>query len=189
MTGWPASGPWGHTCGEFNGTNSNINLGDITQLNAVSTFTICFWMNQDILNVLDHIFVKNALTGTDDITIYTTGAGNNLRIRLRNGGNTYGEFNYTTIVSAGSWNHFAIVFDGSQANNASKLTCYVNGVPVVLVFAGTIPATTSDLAGHDAYIGFTANTFDGRLWDMQFHSVALSRDEVNSIIHGPKVWS
>jgi hypothetical protein len=184
MTGWPPSGPHnGLSCAELNGNNSNISLGDITQLNAVEAFSLCFWMNQDVLDQQDTIFDKIS-AATSRIAIATWDDGR-LYFLVRNGSVADGWFDYSTLVSAGTWCHIACVFDGSGADNASRMQMYVNGAPATLTFTLTIPAISPDLSGQDAMIGLTALAFDGRLQDFRLYNVPLTRDEVNKIIRAP----
>lgn len=165
-------------CAEFNGNNSNYNLGDITMLNAVSAFSIAFWMNQDVLDVTDHVFVKGAVAGTR-LRIFTSVNGN---IYFEIGGNVdRGFFDYSASVDAGRWHHVVGVYDGSQAANAGRLVVYMDSAPVTLTFNGTIPAATNDLGGADAYIGYTGDGFDGLLDDFRFYSIPLTNLQVSDL--------
>ena len=164
----------------LDGNTQHVNLGDLTYLNAVSALTICFWMNQDVLNQDDSIFGKYP-DATHNVYIYNDGAGRS-RFYVSNGATAYGRY---LSVSVGTWNHIAMVFDGSQAGNANRLVVYADGRPETLVFTGTIPSITADLSGTDALIGAAANSLGGRLYDFRIYSVPLSRDEVNQVIHDP----
>jgi len=178
-----AAGPRGRQCIEFDGDDACVNIGDVTELNAVSAFSICFWMNQDVLDAADIMFTK-LLDANNRVQISNDAAGE-LLVLLNVAGSIYGHFDYSTVISAASWHHLAVVFDGTQTGNANRLVIYADGTPVTLAFNGSIPTTTADMAGADAYIGYTVTSFDGKLYDFRIHSVPLSRDEVISIIHSP----
>ncbi len=176
----------GRQAGELNGNNSHFNLGDLTYLNAVSAFTIAFWMNQDVLDVTDYLFRK-VVDANNQILLATEGSGQ-MQLLVRNGGAEYGWFDYSTVISAGSWHHVAVVFDGSQTGNANRLLCYVNGNPIALTFVGTIQPTTANLVGQVARIGYTAVSFDGKLFDFIICNAALSARQARNLywrsLHG-----
>ncbi len=149
-------------CASFNGNNSNYNLGDVAELNAVAAFTIAFWMRQDVLDVQDTIFRK-AVDNNHDVGIETRANGN-LYVDVGWNADEAGYIpNYSTVITAGQWHHFAAVFDGAQTGDANRLVMYVDGNPVTLSFNGSMPAATADLSGQDAIIGAAASAFDGLL--------------------------
>jgi len=176
-----AQTPWGPQCIELDGDDAHVNVGDIVALNAVSAFTIAFWMNQDVLDQTDVICRKYAAANRD-VTLMMVAAGGLMRARVRNNDNTYGQFDYSTAISAGHWHHVAVVFDGSQADNVNRLVIYVDGATITLAFVGTIPAVTYDLSGVDATIGKGTDSFDGKLFDFRIYSCSLSRDEINVLM-------
>ncbi len=172
----------GRQCIEFDGNNQYANCGDILELNAVSAFTLAFWMNQDVLDVTDAIFDKGGWgVAESGITISTAGGGQ-MYLQI-DGSNQRGFFDYSTVISALNWHHIAVVFNGVGTGNTGRLQCYVDGTPVALAYTGTIPAATDDLSGIDATIGRAAASFDGELYDFRIASCAYSRDEVIEIIH------
>ena len=185
MAGWPTSGPKNSlTSGEFNGNNSNINLGDVIELNVVSAFTICFWMAQDVIDATDILF--NKWTDANHLVEMLTLSTGWFRFMLGDGLPSMGYFDYSTVISAATWHHIAGVFDGTQTGDANRMMLYVDGLPITLSFtANAIPAATADLSGIDMRIGETTSAFDGRLWDFRLYSVPLSRDEVLKIMHSP----
>ncbi len=166
---------------ELSGSNQYVNYGDLTFLNAVSAFTIMFWINQDVLDVISYIFQKRA-DDSNRIEIRTLVAGDIIFV-LNNGGTKYAFFDLSTLVAAGSWHHMAMVFDGARTGNSNRLIVYVDGSPVTLAFAGAMPATTVDLAGEDAIIGRSSRSFDGQLKDWRIFSRALSVGEIKACMH------
>ena len=171
---------------ELNGNNQYVNLGDLTCLNAVSAFTICFWMNQDVIGASDRLFYKY-VNDFNRLVLYTVLAGTNrMYFQIPDGAlAAYGFCVYDATVSAVNWHHVAWVYTGAGIANADRLICYIDGIPIALVFAGTIPATTTDLAGADATIGYSVLSFDGRLYDFRIYNVPLSRQEIMTIQHEP----
>ena len=178
-----ADGPQGRQCIELDGDDAHVNCGDILELNTVTAFTICFWMNQDVLDQQDYIFVKEAV-GNNMVRIRTWNTGF-MFFEIRVAGAQFGYFDYSTAISAREWTHIAMVFDGPQTGDANRLVAYVGGEPVTLTFSGGIPAVTADLSGQDATIGTAALSFDGKLYDFRIYNIPASRDEINQIIHSP----
>ena len=172
------------SCIELNGNNQYLNCGDVAELNAVSQFSIAFWMNQDVLDITDYMFYKY-LDGTRYIRIYTALTGGLFTCQIRDGLHTEGNFDYSAIMSAGSWHHVAIAFNGAGVANIDRMKIYVDGIPITLGFAGTVPAATADLSGIDAQIGQPANSFDGKLFDFRIYSVALTNDEILTLMRAP----
>jgi len=165
---------------EFDGNNQHINCGDVTQLNSVSQFSICFWMNQDVIDQIDIIFSK-VLDGNNDIVIGPQGG--NFFFELGNGSNSYGNFDYSLVVSALNWHHIALVFDGSQTGNINRMLIYVDGKQVDLSFTGIIPTTTPDMFGNDATIGRATSSLDGKLHDFRIYNIPLTNDEILKLYH------
>jgi len=172
------------TCIELDGNNQYVNCGDLTCLNAVSAFTICFWMRQDVINAADNIFVK-FLDASNSIYFYTA-ADTFMYFYLENTNTGIARTTaaYGNSVPALSWHHVAVVFDGAQAA-ANRLLVYFDGAPVALTIVSALPATTADLTGVDAMIGNAVSSFDGRLYDFRIYSCALSRQEIMTIQHDP----
>ncbi len=175
------NGVGGGICAEFNGNNSNYNCGDIVELNSVSAFTIAFWMNQDARNQIENAFVKRTDAMHNIYVHFST--VDLLYFYIADGvTNTLGYFNYSTVISAGQWHHVAVVYEGSGAANVDKLVAYVDGVPMTLVFSGTIPTATADLSGADAYIGHTANAFGGKFDEFMFLNTPLTNLQVRDLM-------
>ena len=175
----------GKQCVVLDGNTQHLNCGDVLELNSVAAFTLCFWMNQNVLDVTDAIFDKGGWgVAESGITILTSGGGQ-MYLQI-DGSNQRGIFDYSLVVNANQWHHIAVVFNGAGIGNPGRLQCYVDGTPVTLAYTGTIPAATDDLSGIDATIGRGTASFDGMLWDFRIYGgITLSRDEVNAVIHEP----
>ncbi len=180
---WADTSRYGKQCIVLDGNTQHVNLGDVAILNAVSAFTLAFWMNQDVLDQTDAIFDKGGWgVAESGITILTSGGGQ-MYLQI-DGSNQRGIFDYSLVVNAGQWQHLAIVFNGAGIGNTGRLQAYVDASPVVLTYTGTIPAATDDLSGIDATIGRAAASFDGKLSDFRIYgNTALTRDELDFLIH------
>ncbi|MBI9035069.1 MAG: LruC domain-containing protein [Bacteroidales bacterium] len=169
-------------CLLFDGVDDYVNLGDITQLNNASTFTIEGWANQTTNTDNERIFHKYS-DGDNDISIAPYGGS--FIIEIGNGSNSYGEWAaYSATVTSGTWFHWAVVYDGSGVTDADKLKLYINGntTPIVLAFTGTIPATTSAaLASDDATLSpSSADFFGGYMDEVRVWSDVRTPTEINT---------
>lgn len=156
--------------GNFDGTDDDINIGDkITD--ALTTMTICAWVNHDTITSDDAMLAKRNATTAVGFIFFRDDVGN--------GGNDLYSFfvqetaaaggTNTRVESAGGsspisrWSHIC----GSMTlNNANGLNMYINGLKT-----STSPVTTSGITDIDAttqalLIGDddqTARPFDGQI--------------------------
>jgi len=129
---------------DFDGGSQSINCGNVSALISSSSFTISGWFTQTTLNQYRILFgTRNGSTDTVNIYTFTDG---NMYVEVKNGSSSYGYFDYSTVISADTWFHLAMVFDGSGAANADKLKLYINNSEVTLTYSGTLPSSTSSSA-------------------------------------------
>jgi hypothetical protein len=114
-----------------------------------------------------------------------SGAGDNndVLFTVANGSNTYG-YTTTSPLSTSAFTHVAMVYDGTQGTNATKLKGYINGSPVTLTFSGTIPTTTANNTSDNFDVG--ANPAGGQygnvaIDDVRIYNVAKSDAEILSL--------
>lgn len=177
--------PYGRSCLVLNGDTQYVNVGDVTELNHVAAFTYATWFAQDVLDTLDHLFRKYGTVANDFIV--RTQADGDLAVVLDVGSNEDGHFDYSAVVSAGAPHHISVVYDGTGTANADRLKVYIDAKPVTLAFTGTIPALSPSLAGHNAYIGYSSTTFDGKIWDVRIYNCALQGDEIAALVKWSKL--
>lgn len=136
------------------------------------------WANQDTLDVATGIFQKNLASATNSVLIDPYSDGN-FYFEINLGSACYGYFDYSLFVTAGKWFHFACIFDGTQATNATRLKTYINGQQMTLTYdATTIPATLP--TNTEVYdMGRVANVYwNGMLDDFRLYSRPLSQAEI-----------
>ena len=126
---------------DFDGGLQSINCGNVSALTSSSNFTISGWFNQTTLDQYRMLFGQSG--GVSSILGAYTFTDGNMYVDLRNGSTTYGYFDYSTVISADTWFHLAMVFDGSGASNSDRLKLYINNSEMTLTYANTIPASTS----------------------------------------------
>jgi hypothetical protein len=98
---------------------------------------------------------------------------------------TLENYNYAGItsglgLSANTWYHAVVIFNGAGVGNSGRLKLYINGAEKTLTYTGTIPSTISDTAnafeiGGWSNIGYY---FTGIIDEFGFWNKALSSDEV-----------
>ena len=133
----------------LNGSSDRIDVGDVAASEGVSKFSIGGWANFASLNNYGGIVQKsgsytmnlagNFDQGSDDFYV----AVNSGERQMSTSAN---------ILATNRWDHYLLVFDGTQATNTDRLAFYFNGVSQSLTQIGaggaigsTINATTNNL--------------------------------------------
>ena len=169
---------------DFDGTGDYVDCGDVTELNSVAAFTICFWLNQDNVTS-DQRIMRKYVDINNDIMI--SSYISRFYAEVGNGSNSWGYWaDYATEIASGTWFHAAIVYDGTQADNPSKLKLFINGVQKTLTFNLTIPTTTANLAGANFLIGQNVDALAnlaGVVDDLFIFQRALSQGEIQGLMN------
>jgi len=163
---------------EFNGGNTSINWGDITQVNAAQKATVMSWIKQDTIDRVDYIFFKNK-DSNNRFGIFTSTNGY-LYIEYTNDIKSY--WDYSANISAGTFYLFTNVYDGSQTGNAAREVTYINKTVISKTYAGTIPATLSNPSGVNFLLGNragVANSFDGIIDEFRIVAGALTANQIS----------
>lgn len=157
---------------KHNTSNSRISLGDITQLNSASQFTIIMCLSLDAI-YNNYLFGKNSEA---NFCSYFYGDGN---LYFHLGGSFYCYTTMTGLWIAGSTVKIKWVYDGSLTGNANRIKIYVNDIQLVLTMANTIPATTPNLAGSPFVVGDVGGqcSFKGKLFSFSIFNKALTDAE------------
>lgn len=168
----PASGGYGaageSTYLEFGGTNDYVDCGTFPELSGAQKATYEAWVRVDSWEG------TNKIIGVGDrFHIELGGKEGEIYCFVRNPANTYGTA--TTGMKAKSWYHIAMVYDGTQADNAKRLKLYVNGKPVNLTYGGTIPAATAvtDASFSLTELAWGGASLDGALKEVRVWKGAL----------------
>lgn len=165
---------------EFNGTTSGSNLGEITQLNNTSNFTMSFFMNQDAIDFTGSIIRAHKNTSNRlGIASSNTGDGY-LQVSIGNGTNAYSFWDYLGAgYTAGTWANITVAYDGSQLTDQTKIKVYMNGLLLSYV-AGVLghPTVTPDY-GVSTYFGALPlfSAYNGRLDEMRMFTGTLTENQ------------
>jgi len=157
---------------EFNGSNSNSNFGDITQINNAEKMTFMGFFSQDALGQTDVIFRK--YNGTSLLQLSTESS--NLRLYLSQTTNDSAYIS-DSFLTAGVLSHLVWVYDGTLSGNSNRLKLYADASSKTLSFVGTIPATIPDI-GNVFYLGFSSYALDGKIDEFRIVAGALSAAQI-----------
>ena len=149
----------------FDGKNDYIDCGNIEEFNGTKNFTIEGWFNIQEWKPWAKLMGKGS-----QVTLECGSSSGSIYAIIRNPNNTYG---YSSgYIQLNTWNHIAMVFDGTKLDNASKLKLYINGQLVALTFSGDIPDVTPN--NQDAFT---------------FTSLSHSTSALNGFINEVRLWS
>jgi hypothetical protein len=161
----------------FNGTTNYIISNAITQNNNASALTWTAWVKRNLSNSLMTFIQYSGLSNDIGLELWSYGV---IYFEIGNGGNTYGELSNNST----SWQNVTMVYDGSGADNSSRLKAFINGTQQNLTYGGTIPSTAG--SGNTLYIGntgpFSNSNSDlysaGNLGSFQSYNRALTQQEI-----------
>lgn len=185
VTGWNSTrrvGGWGEVRLQ-GGTAQYITVPAFPALDLAPAFSISLWGRQVALDVIGYLVSKYIATNSQ-IALETYNDGN-IYFEVNGATNGLLQLDYSTVISAGTWFHLVVVYNGAGATNALKAQLYVNGrVPAGITYSGTLPATTSDLTGGPLWFGRFGNgssTFNGALDDIHIWNRPLTAPEARAV--------
>ena len=164
------------------GNNDHVLCPDILELNSVPKVSLEMWVWQNIIDQTDFPFWKSH-PGSHLFQINTTITGA-IDVCCRRGDNSLGKINdYSLFISAMSWHHIMIIFDGALVGDANRLKIFIDSAQITLAFSGApIAALTGAMAGVSTYIGGHSGggAWDGRIgWTAVYSDADTSRPAQN----------
>ena len=169
-TGWTTNNKkWGAGALMFDGSNDNISIGDINELDGLSAITVETWLN-----------LKSTATWQDVVSKFNNGETNGWTIELNNGINRFcvvpGSWKCATgsILNTNTWYHIVGTYDGSNVK------IYLNGqLEGTTVATGALTANTATVR-----IGINSNgtsyPTNGTIDSSRIYSRALTASEILS---------
>jgi hypothetical protein len=109
---------------------------------------------------------------------------NRIYMNVVNGGTNYIEAPITNLTG---WHHLCLTFDGSQATNANKVKCYLDGNALTMAFqSGNAPTSLANNADMETFrVGYqpneTAPWSTGYFANIGFWTSTLTADQVRSL--------
>jgi len=174
----------------FDGVNDIVDVGDLDTLDGVSQYTIEAWVNFNSFAADETVFAKRTSDTDRAVVLQLANNTGALRIAVSK---RYGTS--TTTLSLNTWYHIAIVYDGTQGSDATRLKLYVDGALQSLTFLGTDPmvlSTTPAGSSSRLTLGAEYNStvavsgsagvgvpFDGTLDDFRLWTVARTASEIS----------
>lgn len=173
-------------CISMDAAQDYISAGDVGFTDALTQMTISFWINPLTLATNRSIVSKNNASQKSFAVV--TDASNSDEIRVHIAGSV-GEADNTTYfatsnldLSASTWQHVLVLYDGTQSSPTSRVRVYKNGREVSGSYTGTVPTSmttgpTSTLrVGNDDSTTYTALV--DRIDELKIYSAALTNSEV-----------
>jgi hypothetical protein len=173
------SGAWANGAGgkfnysmNFDGTDDYIVVNDNPSLDIGSQITLAGWFkvndttaNRALISKQNEYLVR---FNTDDTFSFYLFDGVDYEPRLT----------APTNPSAGTWHHFAAVYDSTLGSNHQKI--YINGVLVAQQDRSITTSGTSNAL----HIGrFGTDYFDGQLDDMKVYNYALTKQQIKTLMN------
>ncbi|MBF0400894.1 MAG: FG-GAP repeat protein [Magnetococcales bacterium] len=163
----------------FNGatTNSMVDFGDVNQLDGVSQYTLEGYVYFNApFTASETVFAKRTADTDRALMLQAYDTSGHMAVAVDSG---YGYMTGTGL-NTNQWYHLAIVYDGAQATDATRLQFYVDGQLQTLSFLGAVPTVTQNSASRfimgaeysgtvvpttaDGLVGFNGKVDNVALW-------------------------
>ena len=179
----------------FDGTDGNLNFGDITALDGLDDMTISMWVNYKDTN--NQVFITKGNYNSSGSSFYfniqpDSGPDGRLRFSVDGSGGSGGFWYRNSMALAGrleinKWNHVAV----SYSSTNSTVLFYINGTEWAYTSSGgsfiAIPNTNHDLKiGTDS--GENAFSYSN-ISDVAIYNTNLSHSQVNQIYNGREPYN
>ena len=181
----------GSTSADFDGVDDYISVADADNLSfgnasSDSPFTLALWLNSDTSGSLKMIAKGQ---GVPQEYAFGAGSGGTPNLTLYDGDVTKRiQITSQTALTQGTWQHWAVTYDGSGSHSNSKI--YLNGSAVSTTTASSgayvamnNTSTPVNIGYHNITVSGTAfETFtDGKMDDVAVIAKELSASEVSAI--------
>ncbi|MCG8672037.1 MAG: LamG domain-containing protein [Pseudomonadales bacterium] len=158
---------------EFDGVPEYISIPDNSTLDIDEELTVMAWVNADTLPTGSDL--KTIISKDENFEFHLDSSGG-VYWWWNNSSGTSRSFTSTSTVSAGAWNHIAIVYSRSNA----RQSIFINGVESgFTTYSSESLITNSDdlhIGGDQAYVG---REFDGKIDEVKVFKRALSAASIN----------
>lgn len=142
---------------QFDGVDDWIDWGDIAALDSLTKLTVSFWCYPDASGDAWFAWVTKYGTGQNGWTLQRRDSTRDILFEFDNGVDSWGAVD-TDFWNDLTWNHFHVMYDGSQSGDANRLRFWHDGTEKTLTYfgAGSIPASLPNASnplgfGHGAH--------------------------------------
>ena len=122
---------------DFTSASSQYLSATTTIFKNQSKITLAAWIYRNAAGTSQYVGCGKV---SNDRFIFYPFTDNNLYYTIGTGATV--AFGSAAAPAGAAWSHIAMVFDGTETGNASRLKGFLNGTQQTLVFTGTIPANT-----------------------------------------------
>tara|TARA_X000001036_G_scaffold307623_1_gene286295 strand:- start:1505 stop:2203 length:699 start_codon:yes stop_codon:yes gene_type:complete len=163
----------------YDGTDDTINMGNILHFADTDSWTVCGWVYLDDTGNWQNFIGDRLNSGNyNGWNIYATSTSARVQVYIKNAGGDEIRSYGSTGLSATTWIHLTVSYDGST--NASGVKFYQNGVADT---ANTISDNLSNWSGNtgNLYIGSRgggSDWFDGDHGPIVAYNRVLSAAEI-----------
>lgn len=171
----------------FDGSNDIVDLGNIAVLNGATQYTIEAWVQFETFSIYSTVFAKRVADNDRAAMLQVWSFTGDIAVAV-NGG-----YGYTSEpLNTDTWYHIAVVYDGAQPSDATRLKLYVNGSAKSLTFLDEVPNTTpmteSRFTLGAEYNGITpidadssiVVPFDGTIDEVRIWNVARTQSQIQT---------
>jgi len=171
----------------FNGTDNVADCGNLAGvLENVSTYTIEARIKFNSFSQWSTVLCKRTSDPARDVVIQCYSVTGQIGIAVSSG------YGYTSgTLNTGQWYHLAVVYDGSNTVDSTRLKLFIDGIQQTLTFLGTVPSLTPGVPGSRFCLGAeysgttpinTSTTmsvpFSGTMDEVRIWSSALSSSSI-----------
>ncbi len=167
-------GGWGAL--DLDGTDDRLETSGVKDIFGTAHMTAMCWVKQNTLRTLDAPFGQ--FNGSDEGWVMESGLTDTfVLLYVGENGNEYGQTG--AILDTTTWHHWCMIYDGTQATDATKIRFLFDGVEQTLSFASppkpTITGTFSELMIGDTASG--GREMPAQLDDFRFYDRTLTNAE------------
>jgi hypothetical protein len=182
-SGW-TNGKRGGALG-FDGTNDCLSVGDISATEGQSKMTISLWL-YDRNPAVGKGIVSKYTGATPGWALFTSDVGAGGRDDMEFDSDGGGESVYTTTNAhkANRWEHWVVVYDGTQGTDLGKIDLYLNGAVQSEALVASPVGSVTGSNTNTICIGSDADTTAGMnaiIDEVRIYNRALSVSEIRAL--------
>lgn len=184
---WTSAGKFSNawTVAPSSQTTSYLN-SNIKALYGASQFSISFWLKrpnnaffQNLIYIYGNNWISYMVINDSTVTIY-------IMNNVTDAWDAYEAFSTSGSVSVNGWNHYVLIYDGTQSVNQDRLKVYLNNTAKSGSLSGTLSSSTYVSSGNLNlyYIQQSSWGTTTIIDDYRIYNRALSAAEIAALYNG-----